>query len=549
MAQSIPLGQLYPRGGLAVDCWEAAPRFTALLPHHFRDPLAFARQAEKLESRAMDRESLRDVLAGQNAAFSAAPEAMRQLERLADPRAVAVIGGQQAGLFSGPLYTIHKAATIVRLATEMEARLARPVVPVFWIASEDSDLAEIDHVFVTDQAGGLRRIAMARPDAAADKLPVSRIRFGPDIGDALHALEDGLAPTAFSPGILEALRAAYAPGRSYPQGFARFMAALFSAQGLVLVDPSDSRLKLMAHGLFRREIEEASPVSTAVREQSGRMREAGYQPQIELRGDMLTLFHQDPGREAIALQGDGFLLKDSGRSLRAAELLRLLREEPDRFSPNAALRPLYQDSLFPTLAAVLGPSELAYFAQLTTAYERFGIPMPILFPRASVTLLEPKMGRILARLGLSVGDVLVRGETLLDELLKREIPPELSARLEDGRARVEEIWKDLTARITRLDPTLGPTADLASRAGLKQFEFIGKKITQAAKKRDETLRGQVERITAALFPRGGLQERTLTAVPLLARYGTRVLEEECRTLDIFEPVHHCIEIEPVEMEP
>jgi uncharacterized protein YllA (UPF0747 family) len=259
---------------------------------------------------------------------------------------------------------------------------------------------------------------------------------------------------------------------------------------------------------------------------------------------MLTLFHQDPSREAIALQGDGFLFKDSGRSLGVAELLRILETEPGRFSPNALLRPLYQDTIFPTIAAVLGPAELAYFTQLTSAYRRLAIPMPILFPRASVTLLEAKLARTMARLDIGIQDVLARGGSLFEDVVKKEIPADLSSSLAAGRAQVEEIWKGLAARIARLDPTLGPTAALAAAAGLKQFEFMEKKITQAAKKRHGTLRGQLERITSSLFPRSGLQERTLTAAPLLARYGMRVLEEENRMVDIFEPVHHCVEIEP-----
>ncbi len=549
MARSVPIAAVSPRGGLLSDCWEAAPRFTSLVPRHFLDSSSYERQAEAVERRALDRRSLQAVLAAQNQGFAAAAPTGDRIDMLADPRTLAVIGGQQAGLFSGPLYTIHKAITILSLAAEMERRLARPVVAVFWIASEDSDAAEIDHATVLDQEGALRQITAREGQGPvgedpAGRLPVSALRFGPEIDEAVGALASLLPDTGFAGEVIGAVRSSYVPGRSWPQAFGRLMARLFSPQGLVLVDPSDPRLKALALPLFRREIREKSPVSAAVREQSRRLAEAGYQAQIELRDGMLTLFHQDPGREAIALQGDGFLLKGSGRSVSGEALAAELESDPSRFTPNAALRPLFQDSLFPTLAAVLGPAELAYFSQLTLAYERTGIPMPVLFPRASVTLLEPRTARTMDKLGITFAEVLTRGSALVDDIVKKEIPGDLRAGIEDGRARVAEVWTGLAARIGRLDPTLAPTAELAAAASAKQFDFIEKKITQAAKKRDETLRGQVGRIAAALLPGGRLQERALNVVPFLARYGMALLEREGRVVDVFAPLHHCVEVEP-----
>jgi bacillithiol biosynthesis cysteine-adding enzyme BshC len=547
MAHSFPLGQLHPPGSLYLDCWSAAPRFTALVPRPFGDPSSFIQQAGALDARRYDRQTLRQVLREQNQGFSAGPEAMGQIERIADPRALVVIGGQQAGLFSGPLYTVHKAVTVLLLAARIEQSLGRPVIPVFWIASEDSDLAEVDHAVITDQNGALRELSLrevspsGRPDAG---LPVSRVRLGARIGAALDSLEAALPATELSREIMGSLRSAYASGSSYPQAFGRLLCSLFSGQGLVLVDPSDIRLKRIALPLFRREIEEKSPVSAAVRQQSARLREAGYSVQIELREDMLTLFHQDPGREAIALAGDGAILKASGRRFGLRELAGALEQSPERFSPNAALRPLYQDTLFPTVAAVLGPSELAYFSQLTIAYERMGIPMPVLFPRASITLIDPKTAKSLAKLGLTVEQVIGQGGKLVDDLLKREIPPALTALLADGRRQVERIWGEIAAEVGRLETTLRPTAELAKAASLKRFQFIEKKITRAAKRKNETLTSQAERLLAALFPRGGLQERTLNVLPFLARYGMRALQEECRAIDISAPLHHCVEIEP-----
>lgn len=547
MSRSVPVSAAFPRGGILVDCWGADPRWTSLVPGHFLSPSSFEAQAAAQDGRQIDRQALQAILLEQNRAFAAAPRALQQADRMADPRALAVIGGQQAGLFTGPLYTVHKALTVLALAAELEARLARPVIPVFWIASEDSDAAEIDHATVLDQAGGLRVIAAPPPGAGtagADRLPVSLLRFGPGIGDTVQALASLLPDAGFSQEVMDAVRSAYAPGRSFPQAFGRLMAWLFSARGLVLVDPSDPRLKALALPLFRREIRERSPVSVAVREQSGRLAAAGYEAQVELRDGMLTLFRQDPGREAIAVEPGGFLLRASGRTLSEQELVAELESEPGRFTPNAALRPLFQDSVFPTLAVVLGPAELAYFSQLTLAYGRMGVPMPVLFPRATVTLLEQRASRTMDKLGITLGDVLSRGTGIVDDIVRREVPADLRSGIEEGRARVASVWEGLSGRIARLDPTLAPTAQIAAAASMKQFDFIEKKIAQAAKKRDEVLRGQVGRLTDAVLPRGGLQERTLNVVPFLARHGMGLLEQVARDVDVFQPLHHCVEVGP-----
>ncbi len=546
MSRSVPLTAVSPPGGILADCWQASPRYTSLVPGHFLSAASYEAQAAAQDGRPLDRKGLQAILSAQNTQFAALPQAMRQVERLADPRTLVVIGGQQAGLFTGPLYTVHKALTILRLAADLEQRLARPVVPVFWIASEDSDAAEVDHAVLLDQAGSIREIT-ARPgsgEAAPGGLPVSLLRFGPEIGEAVQALAQLLSGSAFSQDVMDAVRSAYAPGRSFPQAFGRLMAWLFSARGLVLVDPSDPRLKALALPLFRSEIRGRSPVSEAVREQSRSLAAAGYEAQIELRDGMLTLFRQDPGREAIAVGAEGFLLRASGRVVTEHELVAELESDPAKFTPNAALRPLFQDSVFPTLAVVLGPAELAYFSQLTLAYRRMGVPMPVLFPRATVTLLEQRVARTMDKLGVTLHEVLVQGSALVDHLVRREIPADLLAQLAEGRARVAAVWEGLSGRIARLDPTLAPTARLAEAASLKQFEFIEKKISQAAKKRDETLRGQVGRITDALLPRGGLQERVLNVVPFAARYGAGLLEQAAREVNVYEPLHHCVEVGP-----
>jgi len=542
MVHSIALGSIPATSRLFADYCRGAGGVRDLIPRHFRDPGAFAAQARLLDGRSYDRRSLCGVLKEQNEHFGAAAPALAAIARLENPAAVVAIGGQQAGLFGGPLYTMHKALTILETARRAEAELGRPVVPLFWIASEDSDLAEVDHAWITDRDGALDALRM--PSGAPAKIPVSRIRLGEAVGPLLDRLAAALPEGDPAARVMADLRAAYTPGRTYPQAFAAWMAARFSPMGLALVDPADSRLKRLAHGLFDTEITGRSPVSSAVLEQTARLRAAGYEPQIELRDGFLTLFHQDPARDAITVTPRGFELKASGRRFTPGELSDLLERSPETFTPNAVMRPLFQDTMFPTLAVILGPAEVAYFCQLTLAYERMGIPMPLLVPRCSVTLVEYRVERLRQKLDVTLEQVLQRGERLIDDILRRDIPPGLTGRIAEGRARAEDTWKALVEELDRLDPTLHRTALIGAARAASQFDFIERKIAQAARRKNELLRRQVQRLTASLAPRGGLQERTLCAPPLLGTYGDRVMEAASSVIDPFVLEHRAVVLEP-----
>jgi bacillithiol biosynthesis cysteine-adding enzyme BshC len=531
MVHGIALREIPATSRLFADYCDAKASIRSLLPRYFREPGAFAEQARLVEKRTYDRKLLCGVLAEQNERLGAGGEALRSIARLEDPSSLVAIGGQQAGLFGGPLFTVHKALTILATARRAEAELGRPVVPVFWIASEDSDLAEVDHAWTTDREGALKLLRM--PGASAAKVPVSRIRLGDAIGPLLDELAGLLPEGGDAEALMADLRQAYTAGRTYPQAFGAWMARLFGPMGLALVDPSDARLKRLAHGLFDAEITRSS----AALEQTARLRAAGYEPQIDLRDGFLTLFHQDPARDAITITSGGFELKASGRKFTPRELSALLEQSPESFTPNAAMRPLFQDTIFPTLAVVLGPAEIAYFCQLPLAYE-------LLVPRCSLTLVEKKVQRLQEKLGVTVVQLLQRGDRIIDDILKARVPASVSERLADGRRRAAEIWGAVTKEIDALDPTLHRTVLIGAGRTERQFQFVEKKVLQAARRKDQTLRRQVERLTAALAPRQGLQERTLCALPFLASYGKRILTVAQEAIDPFASEHRAVMIDP-----
>ncbi|OHD74057.1 MAG: bacillithiol biosynthesis cysteine-adding enzyme BshC [Spirochaetes bacterium RBG_13_68_11] len=543
MPHSVPLREIYRGTSIVADYWEAKRQVTDLLPRHFLDRTAYRTLAGILHGRSYDRSTVATVLEEQNRTLGADAASLTNARRLLDPRALVVVGGQQAGLFGGPLYTLHKALTVQALAGQLEKDLGCPVVPVFWIASDDHDLAEVARAWVTDAEGRLREVALAGHLAAAplNRLPVSQVALGADVTAALEGMAGILPATPFSAEVLSALRASWRPASTFAAAFGEWMHRLLDGTGIVTADPSDARLKRLGSLLFAREIGEPGFVGRAVAEQTARLAAAGYPAQIDVREGMLTLFLHDPGRTAIESSGDGLRLS-GGRRLAPGEVEGLLEREPGRFSPNAALRPLFQDTLFPTVAMVLGPAELAYCAQLGLAYERLDVPMPVLFPRASLTLLEPRITRLMAARGITLGEAIALGPRLANEVGRRALPEGLAAHIGTARSSVAAAWEGLVGEIDRLDHTLRRTAELAAAYSARRFDIVEKKTARALVRRDAEVARQAEALEAALAPRGGLQERTLCPVPFAVRWGMGFAGLVARSMDIWQPEHRGITI-------
>jgi bacillithiol biosynthesis cysteine-adding enzyme BshC len=543
MPYSVPLRDIIHGTSVVVDCWEATPRLLDLLPRHFLDRASYGALAGVLHGRRYDRPTVATVLEEQNRALGAGEASLTAARRLRDPRALVVIGGQQAGLFGGPLYTLHKALTVLALARHLEADLRCPVVPLFWIASDDHDLAEVARTWTTDPDGRLREIGLAAHLAAAagNRLPVSQIALGGEVGAALEQAAAALAGAGSGAEVLAALSEAYRPETTFSAAFGRWLHRLLAGTGIVTIDPADARLKRLGAPLFAREIAEPGIVGRAVAEQTARLAAAGYPAQIDVREGMLTLFLHEPGRIAIET-ADGGLRLSGGRRLRGGELERILEREPERFSPNAALRPLFQDTLLPTVAMVLGPAELAYCTQLRLAYERLDVPMPVLFPRASLTVVEPRIERLMRAHGLSFGEAISLGTRLASEVSRRAIPEALASRIDAARSSIAAAYGGLVDDVDRLDHSLRRTVELQAAYSARRLDIVEKKAARAMLRRDAEVGRQAAALAGALAPRGGLQERTLCPVAFAARGGMDVAARIAHGMDIWRPMHQGITV-------
>jgi bacillithiol biosynthesis cysteine-adding enzyme BshC len=525
---------------LVRDYFDDYAKVAAFFGGDFRDPAAFDGLAKSASSRPLPRAALAEVLAEQNRSYGCGEKTLTNIRKIADDRALAVVTGQQVGLFSGPLYTIYKALTAIKLAECLGRRGPGAFVPVFWLASDDHDLAEIDHILLLDKDHRLEEVRCPMP-SLAPRIPASGMILPPEIEDCLRRLGDLTRDTEFKSGILARLRDAYRPGRSMVEAFARWMTGLFASSGLIFVDATHPKLRVLGKEVFRREIAEDSPSTQAALETSQKLRQAGYGEQIHLHERILNVFYAEHGRRAIQRTESGFEIKDPPRAIPKEELLALAEDKPFLFSPNVLLRPILQDALLPTVAYVAGPGEIAYFAQMKGVYERFGLPMPMIYPRKTLTLVEKNVDRILKKYGLGVTDIWSKADRIISAVAEEGIPESLSAAMELARSHQAGDFGALAAEIAAFEPTLKNSVDLARGKMDQQWDFLEKKVLAAVKKRNEISVRQLGTAVDNLFPNRSLQERVFNIVPYLLKYGAAFMDTLDRAVEIDAYDHQMVE--------
>ena len=362
--------------------------------------------------------------------------------------AVAVVTGQQAGLFGGPLFTLLKALTAIALARRVEADYGVPAVPVFWVDAEDHDLDEVRTCTVLDRELEPRRIDLGA--AAQPGLPVAAVRLPASIGERLDELRRTLPPTEFSAATLDGLTAAYTPGAGMAEAFSRWLDALLGRHGLVVFDGSDPAAKPLAQSIFERELELRGATARLADGAGTRLADGGYHAQVTPAAGAVALFMMNGARRPIRLRDAGFAVGETAVSRDA--MTRLVRERPEAFSPNVLLRPIVQDTLFPTVAYVSGPNELGYLGQLRAVYEQFDVPMPLICPRLSATVLDRGALKFLARQDLGLERLQAQDDSVLNGLISAQLPPAVEAAVSAAERQAGVTLDAVAERVTVIDP-------------------------------------------------------------------------------------------------
>lgn len=438
------------------------------------------------------------------------------LERLEDEASRVVATGQQTGLLLGPTYGLSKAIGAMKLAGRLDSA-ERPVLPVFWLASQDHDGAEIDHAYLLDGEERLHRASVSLPtDVAAGRVPV-------DVGmlDAVIATIDAMRPqTAHRDEVVALLRGTAAKAHGFADWFAGLMYHLLGPHGLLLFDPMDEHAAPLLRAPLERElsIPEAGPES--INEAARSLKALGLEPQLGRASGATNLFLELEGTplpRRVLLRFDGRDFYAEGRRFTRAELLARLEREPASLTPAAGLRPVVQDSVFPTAVNVLGPGELRYVSQIRGVYRVHGVPMPLAWPRATATMLEPPVGRILERYALDARAFQADPKGCLERILLDRSGH--GTRFRQTSEELERAIRTLLAEVEGIDPTLLGTVERGRRHLDVTLERLRFKTARALAQHDAITRGQFERLGQHLLPLGQPSERVLSPFSFMLKFG------------------------------
>jgi bacillithiol biosynthesis cysteine-adding enzyme BshC len=522
---------------LVVDFWNDFPKVSSFFGADFRDWKSYAAVADRVRQvgRPYNHE-LVSILREQNESYSCSRQTLKNLETLAGGKALAVVTGQQVGLFSGPLYTIYKALTIIKLAQELSHRLDAPVLPIFYLVSEDHDFAEVQWAGLIDSTNKFRRV-FYRPAQASDRLPVFQLKIEESINQVIKQLADSLPDTEFKQEIISQLMLSYQSGTGFALGFARWFTRLFSQYGVIILDASDPRLKRLVSPIFERELKE-NLSSLAISKTDQLLTSFGYHSQLAIQPNRPNVFVLKDGRHSIERDGVGYRNLNSGQMYSIAELI----ANPEQISPKAALRPIVEDTLLPTIAYVGGPGEIAYWAQLRGTYEAFDLPMPVVVPRAGFTLVEPKIKRHLERFSMSAAQVIVDPAGAENQALHSLIPPDFGLRIKDSKTAIEKEWRRLSNDVRQIEPSMGNAIDKMSNQMTHQINALEEKILKALKQREGIFAEQLKSVTEHLVPDKKLQERQLNIVPFLIKYDWSIIDKLFSAINVHQLEHQLLEL-------
>ncbi|MFQ5836195.1 MAG: bacillithiol biosynthesis cysteine-adding enzyme BshC, partial [bacterium] len=501
LAKILPTRQVISQP-ITLDYLRCSPKISEFFPAHFR--------TKNFRDIRVDRPQIAKNLTEYNQTLNAPAKVMENIKLLRSDNNFAVITGQQPGLFTGPLFTIYKAFSAIIISKRL-SNSRYQFVPIFWNASEDHDLREMNHIYVMKDNKPLRIDCPLRGKGSASEVELDQEK----IGQAISRISQALPDTEFKDSILEKFQSLSSESKNLGDFFSRIMLYLLGEYGLILIEPKYLRKPMIP--LFKRMIDNPAKCSKILNETGARLKELGYSPPIHKSPNLCNFFVE---RKKVIYDGD-FQVGDHTYSRK--ELLHLLEKDPFSFSANAVTRPITQDYILPTYAYVAGPSEITYFAQLSQIYREFGMEMPVIYPRFGATVIENKVLMVLRKYDLKIFD-LESPQALVKRLVAREIKPVFNS----GRKRLQEIFRDIEETALKINGSLGDSCQVSLGRVLKEMGALEDKLTRSLKRQNIIVERQVYKAANNVFPENELQERKINLLEYLIKFGPNFLSDVYR---------------------
>jgi bacillithiol biosynthesis cysteine-adding enzyme BshC len=488
-------------------------RVSRFYAHPPNDPASYAAVASQMQYPPERRAALVAALRTRNPGNPS-------LDLLARPETVAVVTGQQVGLFSGPAYTIYKALTAARLAAQLNSQ-GIPAVPVFWLATEDHDFAEVNHTFVFDASH--RTIPLSVTGSGVAERPVGRI---PIAEPPVNELRAALAGFPNGEEVAAMVEQSYRPGTTFGAAFQALLEKLLAKQGLLFVDPLDESIRRMAGPLLRDALRDGAQLQSKLLQRNKELEAAGYHAQVHIEAKTSLVFLLDGDRRiTLRRQNGDYASKDRRYSI--DELI----DHAEQLSPNALLRPVVQDYVLPTVAYVGGPAELAYMAQSQVLYEDLLGRMPVMLARSAFTLLDARTTKLMERYRLTLPEFFHGEDGIREAIAGQLVPANLVREFDQTQKAVSESLTKLRDDLVSFDPTLADAADKTRSKILYQLSKIESKTAREALKRNQRASEEAGYMSGLIFPEKHLQERLYSILPFVAKHGLELMDT------LYEHVH------------
>jgi len=503
---------------LFADLLYRPDRTARFYPYPHRDLDAYRAAAAQIHLPDDRRAALIEALREQNPTSPS-------LERLAQPGTAVVATGQQVGLFSGPSYTIYKLLHAARLAAWLTGN-GIPAVPVFWLATEDHDFAEVNHAWIFGASYHPIKLEMRR---SASAQPVGGVVLTDPPVRELRASMQGLP---FCDEVADLVEDTYRPGSTMGKAFAELLRQLLAQYDVLQVDPMLPVFRSLAGPAIRAAVESAPELNGEILERNRELAAAGYHAQVHVEEQTSLFFLLENGKRlTLRRNGDEYIL--NGRRISTEELA----AHPESLSPNALLRPVVQDSMLPTVATIGGPAELAYLAQSEVIYRKILGRMPVGVPRTGYTIFDSHSQKLMDRYALSLQDFFHGEERVRERIAARLVPPGLTAAMHETRASVKNAVDRLGRDLLAFDPTLAQALDRSSRKIQYQLGKIERKTGREALRRDQRAGAEASSLYGLLYPEHNLQERVYSILPFLAKHGFDLISHIYDSIQLDCPDH------------